>query len=184
MDDTQRARLVELATFLETLPEDRTATIFDRPVTFDMSQGIQVQAGVGEDFDPPSCGTACCIAGTAVMMFRPDVATSFIAELREEYVEDYQQDEMFAPDGSYTRDAIECWPLNMQVGFYPSSYNEGVMGVAGGLLGLTEEQAMALFLPTEVPGGEHMQLRDYNDPLAAAAAIRRGLATGNFSWEV
>ncbi len=173
----QKERLLALACWLEGGAHHKLQ-IHGREVVFDMANGIKVLADVGQDFDPNTCGTACCIAGAAVEFFAPERAIRLLSEVREE-VEGFDE-------GTDEEDPIEresLWDISLQAKFYTDGFGLGVAEIAENLLGLTTEQARKLFVPNNQPSLSHSSLRDFNDPARAARVIRHGVATGQFDWD-
>lgn len=170
----QTERLLALANWLEGGAK-HSLKIGNRDVVFDMSVGIQVRAEMGEDFDANTCGTACCIAGAAVQFFAPAKANALLSVTRAKMYD-------LATSIKQAQGNAFEWHATSQVGFYGRSGVNGVLETATELLGLTDEQAMDLFVPNHRPS-EHRSLKDFNDPLEAAKVIRRGVETGNFNWD-
>lgn len=174
----QTERLLALACWLEGGAHHKLR-IHGREVVFDMAQGIQVLADVGADFDPNTCGTACCIAGAAVQFFAPDKAQALLNAVHEDT---RSFDKRLDP--SDREDDVEAqWSIDTQAKFYANSYGPGVMDFATELLGLSDSQAKGLFIPNNQFSLRHCELRDFNDPAAAARVIRHGVATGVFDWD-
>lgn len=125
---------------------------------FDMSTGFSFP--VTEDFNPdvvPECGAACCIAGAACQFFG-DVETLYRLYWEDHYVSEFDDGDM------------------AQLDWLPISDEARV------LLGLTDAQAEALFVPTSSPQHLEKSLRDFNDPAWAARTIRRLIETGEVDW--
>lgn len=171
----QKERLLALANWLEGGAQ-HTLKIHGREVVFDMSQGIQVLAEVGAEFDPNTCKTACCIAGAAVEFFAPEKSDEFLREIHAEL-------ENFGDGIEEDEELVSRWQIGTQAKFYSNPHGEGIADIAAELLGLTFKQSRALFTPNCQEGLDHCELRDFNDPLQAARVIRHGVATGEFNWD-
>lgn len=171
----QKERLLALACWLEGGAKHKLQ-IHGREVVFDMSQGIQVLAEVGTDFDPNTCKTACCIAGAAVEFFAPEKADALLRDVHAEL-------ENFGEGTEGDEELVSRWQMDTQAKFYTNPFGEGIADIAADLLGLTYEQSQALFIPNNQDGLDHRELRDFNDPLQAARVIRHGVATGEFNWD-
>jgi hypothetical protein len=147
-------RLAYLATWLEEGAKHEL-------ITFDMEYGISIQS---EDYDASrhnACKTSCCIAGAATQFFMPK---DNLVELFRKHAPQTIQPEWMDND-------------DKSVDWYP------VFESGKDLLGLTEEQASALF----APGGRGTRmseyLEDYNDPAWAGRTIRHLIKTGEVDWE-
>lgn len=185
-------RLTALANWLEGGAQHKLR-IGNRDVVFDMNVGIKPLAGVGEEFDPSSCGTACCVAGAAVEFFAPEEATKLIQRSWEEAAG--LIDDVITRGDDPTEMDDEWWNDALAIGFQGGDPEHPlIFEQAQKLLGLSHEQASMLFLPHEAIAGVgvdapliydppgHVELRDYTDPAWGARTIRHGLATGRFDW--
>lgn len=173
-DTMQTERLLALANWLEGGAKHKLK-IHGRDVVFDMAKGIQVMAEFGEDFEPNSCATACCVAGAAVEFFMPEKAAALLHDIHDKLNNRIGVDEF----DKY--DELD-WDWEAQVGW------DEVGKTAQALLGLSAKQAHMLFKPAdsseehEYETDEFDEFTNYTDPAWAARVIRRGVATGDFNW--
>ena len=170
----QTERLLALANWLEGGAKHKLK-IHGRDVVFAMDKGIQVMAEFGQDFEPNSCATACCVAGAAVEFFMPEKATALLDGVRENLRT------RIGVDFDEESDVLE-WKRDAQAGW------DEVSNTAQALLDLSDKQAHMLFKPAdsseehEYETDEFDDLTNYTDPAWAARVIRRGVATGDFNW--
>lgn len=103
-----------------------------------------------------TCGSACCIAGAVCQFDKPYSVQDFIDIV-----------------GNHTYGNMEFFadPKN-------GDKHQGVMPRAVELLGISEEDALALFIPEETG----LDLDLINDPYLGARVIRTYLETGEITW--
>lgn len=124
-------------------------------------KGFNISVGVqATSGDTPACGTVCCIAGAATQFFNDE--------------EGYLVDQAFS-EIRYGDTGEAPW--------------DEVFEEAQELLGLTHDQATALFVPvgTDRPGsiyGYGGDWDDFNDPFLAAKVVRNLAATGEVNWDI
>lgn len=125
---------------------------------FDISVGVQVTKS-----DTPACGTTCCIAGAATQFFN-DADGELVNGARGSFHDWSDADATAEADWDFV-------------------FEEGRE-----LLGLTMEQAKALFVPVGTYGegiyADGHNWSDFNDPQKAARVIRNLIATGKVDWSI
>lgn len=122
---------------------------WQQPFDFGMDHGLRVLI----DEDDNVCGTACCIAGTAVMLMDPTAAREFIEDARDT-------------------------AIGHESNYGEAPFFTGLFEIATDLLELTDDQASELFTPSNV---ESDSWRDIT-PAWAARCIRKLVATGEVDW--
>lgn len=122
-------------------------------------KGFDISVGVQvTGGEGPSCGTVCCIAGAATQFFNDE-------------------------DGFLVKKAFE----DIGYGETGEAPWDEVFEEAQELLGLTQEQAVALFVPVGSHDGIHGygdNWNEFNDPFLAAKVVRNLAMTGEVNWDI